>query len=55
MTDERKAIVRGITNAVKVYNKVWKKKEAEEDLVVFFGQEENVTKEEALEILKELS
>jgi hypothetical protein len=55
MTEERKAIVRGVINAVRVFNKVWKKNEQEDKLVVFFGQEENITTEEVNEVIKEMS
>ena len=55
MTEERKSMVRGVVNAIRVFNKVWKKNEPEDKLVVFFGQEENITIEEANEVIKELS
>lgn len=51
MTDERKSIVLGIWNAIKIYNKMWKFKEPDIDLLVHFGKEDKVTSEEAKEIV----
>ena len=52
MSEERKAIVLGIWNAVRFFNKMWKLTEPEVDLLVRFGQEDNVTVEEAKEIIE---
>jgi len=51
MTSERKSIVLGVWNAVRIFNKMWKFKESDVDLLVYFGKEDNVTSEEATEIV----
>jgi hypothetical protein len=51
MTDERMTIIRGIFNCIKVYNKVWKIKASDSDLLIHFGTDENLTIEEVNEFL----
>ena len=51
MTSERKSIVLGVWNAVRIFNKMWKFKESNVDLLVHFGKEDNVTSEEATEVV----
>jgi len=51
MSEERMAIIRGVLNSIRIFNKMWKIKDREINLLISFGREENITLQEATEFL----
>jgi hypothetical protein len=51
MSEERMAIIRGVLNSIRIFNKMWKIKDTEINLLISFGREENITLQEATEFL----
>ena len=51
MTKERKTIIGGLLNSIRIFNKMWHRTESEECLLVIFGEDDNITIEEAKEFL----
>ena len=53
LTEERRSILNGILNCIRIHAKIWKYSESESELLLLFGAEDNVTKEEIEEFFKD--
>jgi len=53
MTEERKHIIGGLLNSIRIFNKMWKLPGSESELIMNFGSDDNITEDEIKEFLKE--